>query len=69
MGQDDRIAELEMALAHQERLCDELNEVVLGQAGRLDALERRMAALLDRLSALDADGPAAPPADVRPPHW
>ena len=66
---DARLTELEIALAHQERLGEELSEVVRGQADRLDLVERRVAALLDRLAALEAGAPAAPPADARPPHW
>jgi len=67
--QDARLTELEIALAHQERLSEELSEVVHDQADRLDSMERRIAALLDRLAALEAGAPAALPADARPPHW
>ena len=66
---DPRLTELEVALAHQERLSEELSEVVRDQADRLDRLDRRVTALLDRLAALEAGGTAAPPADARPPHW
>jgi uncharacterized coiled-coil protein SlyX len=69
MDQDARLTALETALAHQERLSEELSDVVRDQADRLAALERRFAAVLDRLAALEAGGPPEPPPDTRPPHW
>lgn len=68
---DRRLTELEIALAHQERLGEELSEVVREQAERIDRLERRAALLLERLATLEeaARTPAGPPADERPPHW
>ncbi len=69
MDQDARVTQLETAIAHQERLSEELSDVVREQADRLAALERRIAAVLDRLAALEAGGPAEPPPDTRPPHW
>jgi SlyX protein len=64
----DRFTELEIALAHQERVTEELNEVVREQAGRLDRLERTLAALARRLAAME-EAPEAPEADAPPPHW
>jgi SlyX protein len=68
-NRDARLAELEIAFAHQERLSEEPSEVVSDHAKRLDMMERRLAALLDRLTALEAGDPAAPATDLRPPHW
>jgi uncharacterized coiled-coil protein SlyX len=68
MPEDDaRLVALETALAHQERLGDELSDLLRAQAARLDRLERLAADLAGRLAALEL--PAAPPADTRPPHW
>jgi len=66
---DARLTEIEIALAHQERLAEELNEVVRAQADRLDALERRLALITARLVESEAGDGGAPAADVRPPHW
>lgn len=65
---DERLTELEIALAHQERLCEELSDMVRAQSDRLDRLERALATLVRRLDEADS-GPEAPPASVRPPHW
>ena len=65
----DRTTELEIALAHQERLTDELNDVLRSQSERLDRVERRLAATIERVSALEAGGPPVAPTEGRPPHW
>ena len=54
---DARITELEIALAHQERLAEDLSDVVREQADRLALLERRLAAIAERVAALEAGGP------------
>jgi uncharacterized coiled-coil protein SlyX len=66
---DARVTEVEIALAHQQRLGEELSDEVRTQADRLAALERRLAAIIERLAALEAGAPAEPRADSRPPHW
>jgi SlyX protein len=63
-----RITELEIALAHQERVAEELSDVVREQADRIALLERRFAAMAERVAALEAR-PDATPAERRPPHW
>ena len=65
---DARITELEIALAHQVRVAEDLSDVVREQADRLALLERRLAAIAERVAALEAR-PDAPPAERRPPHW
>ncbi|MFT3973173.1 MAG: SlyX family protein [Amaricoccus sp.] len=68
MPDTDRLTELEIALAHQERLAEELSDIVRTQAERLDRLERTLALLARRLAAAE-DGPEAPAANAPPPHW
>lgn len=68
MPETDRLTELEIALAHQERLAEELSDVVRAQSGRIDRLERAVLELAGRLEAAE-DGREAAPANVRPPHW
>ncbi len=65
---DARLTEIEIALAHQKRLAEELSEVVSVQAARIDALEGALTLLTARFAAVEA-GDADPPApDARPPH-
>ena len=65
----DRLTELEIALAHQERLTEELSDLVREQADRLDRLERTLAVLARRLEAARLDEGEAPAANAPPPHW
>jgi uncharacterized coiled-coil protein SlyX len=67
--EEDRIAALEIALTHLERLVEELNAVILDQATRLDRVERHAAALSDRLTAAEEALPGAGSEDPPPPHW
>ena len=63
-------AEIEERLAHLERLSDELNEVVTGQAKAIDRLEARVAMLMEREAMREADGTGGVViGDERPPHY
>lgn len=68
MPDTDRLTELEIALAHQERLADDLSDVIRAQSDRIDRLERILLRLAQRVEAAgdDAETPAA---NVAPPHW
>lgn len=66
---EDRIAALEMALAHQDRVIEDLNAVILDQARRVERLERQAKLLADRLFAAEADLPGGRSEDRPPPHW
>ncbi len=67
---DERFVDLETRLAHQERLIEELNDVLTDQQARLTHLEAVSESLKDRLRALGEGGigPGAPE-DERPPHY
>lgn len=62
-----RIDTLEANAAHQERMVEELNEVVLAQRGEIERLTRRLETLMSRLSALEEQAPL--PENVPPPHY
>jgi SlyX protein len=69
MADSARLTELEIALTHQERVAEELSEIVRAQSGRLDLLERALAGLAERLAELEAQATPPPAAGARPPHW
>lgn len=61
------IAELELRIAEQDKVIADLNEMVVAQWQKLDAIERRLGELrdeFDETSALRGDGPEPPP-----PHY
>lgn len=68
---DARLTRIETALAHQDRLIEDLDIIVRDQAQRIVRLERRIEALAAGLRAAREDNPpdGAPPVDPPPPHW
>lgn len=65
---DQRLTELEIALAHAERTIEELSDVVRAQVDRIAALERRAALVATRLAAVE-ESAAPAPVERPPPHW
>ena len=60
----------EERLAYLEKLVDELNEVVAGQAGEIDRLTKRVAMLMEREASREAEGGGGVVlGDERPPHY
>ena len=61
---------IEERLAHLERLADELNEVVAGQAKTIDRLEARVRMLMEREASREAEGSGGVVlGDETPPHY
>lgn len=66
----DRMMELEIQLAHVQRLYEQLNEVVTAQSLEMNRMERRIAQLQIQLKDLKAKPlPASDPLDEKPPHY
>ncbi|MFN3279307.1 MAG: SlyX family protein [Paracoccus hibiscisoli] len=68
--QENRLHQLEEALAHLTRLTEDLSEVIARQDRDLS----RLTARVDRLTQVEAERQADAPgsialADQRPPHW
>ncbi len=62
--------EIEERLAHLERLTDELNDVVATQAREIDRLTARVAMLMEREAAREAEGGGGIIlGDEKPPHY
>ena len=62
--------EIEERLAYLERLADELNEVVAGQAREIDRLTARVAMLMEREAMREVDGTGGViVGDEKPPHY
>ena len=62
---NQRMEELEIRLAHQERMITDLNEVITAQWKKIEALERRLQRLDEEVQALDGgDVPI-----TKPPHY
>jgi SlyX protein len=61
---DRRIQELEIRYMHQQRMLEELNQVVIEQGRAID----RLVGELSELRAMQPDDDA-PPTDEPPPHY
>ncbi len=66
-----RLTELEMSLAYQQRLSEQLNEIVTAHSQELLALKRNVAELQGRIRELRERNKEAPssPLDEKPPHY
>ena len=64
-----RIDALEMRIAHQDRIIEELNAAVTGQWRTIDDLTTQIRRMADKMQQLDASA-ASPAADeAPPPHY
>ena len=66
---DERVTDLEIKLTHQEHTIETLNQVVLEQGERLQALARRLEQALERYAATGESPDSGDVADERPPHY
>ena len=67
---EDRLTKVETQLAHTERICEQLDEVVVQLSRDADENRRQIKRLQEQIKALKAKledfGPAA---DEKPPHY
>ncbi len=68
-GKDQRLTELEIALSHQDRVVEELSEILRDHAERLARLETLVSRLADRIAIAESHLDDAPTEDRPPPHW
>ncbi len=67
MTLEKRIDELEMRVAHHEKTIGDLNDVILVQWKKMEALERQLRRFGEELQALESgEGPSA---NHKPPHY
>ena len=63
----DRLDRLEAHSAEQDRIIEDLSEVMTRQQKELDRLTSRLRASDDRIAELESGLPA--PGNEKPPHW
>lgn len=64
-----RIDALEIRIAHQDRVIEDLNAAVTGQWKQIDALTRRLAALMERVEATETRASLGGAPEPPPPHY
>ncbi|HEX7776995.1 MAG TPA: SlyX family protein [Parvibaculum sp.] len=65
----DRIDELEIHLAHQDEMLEDLHQAVAAQQAEIAELTRRLGALGSRLQTIEENADAPPPVEPPPPHY
>jgi SlyX protein len=65
----DRFEDLEVRIAYQDQMLNELNDVVTRQQATITRLEQRYELLLERVRSLGDRDAAVPPGDEKPPHY
>lgn len=67
MSHEERFIDIEIKLAHQEDLVEELNQVVYQQSRRIDQLEAMVAKLAEHVRNNAHSGPGT--LNEKPPHY
>lgn len=65
----DRIDELEIHLAHQDEMIEDLHKVISAQQSEIADLKRRLGALGSRLQAVEESTDTPSPVEPPPPHY
>lgn len=69
MVDEERLAEIEAKLSHQELLVAEMSDVMYRQQRQIEQLEQRCENLLQRCRALEGQADQGMPRDEPPPHY
>jgi SlyX protein len=67
VSQEERFVNIEIKLAHQEDLVDELNKLVYQQSRRIDQLEAMVSKLAEHVRNNAHSGPGT--LNEKPPHY
>ena len=66
---EDRIAELEMKIAFQEQLLDELNQALVQQQFNMDKIQLQLRYLARKLKDMQPSNIASQAEETPPPHY
>lgn len=66
---DERIIELEIKVAYQEDLVQELNKVISKQQDQIDRLNATCKLLNEKISSISLGLDSAPSSEELPPHY
>ena len=64
-----RIVALEVRVAHQDRVIEDLNALVTEQWKQIDALAKQVERMTDRLQRVEENSPSSDAPDPPPPHY
>ncbi len=64
-----RLNEIEMTLAHQDKVIADLSDVINDQWKEIEALKRKLLETNNKIDELESNTGAGDQANVKPPHW
>jgi len=64
-----RIVTLEVRVAHQDRVIEDLNTLVTEQWKQIDALAKQVERMTDRLQRVEENSPSSDAPEPPPPHY
>jgi len=64
-----RIVTLEVRVAHQDRVIEDLNALVTEQWKQIDALAKQVERMTDRLQRVEENSPSSDAPEPPPPHY
>jgi len=64
-----RIVALEVRVAHQDRVIEDLNALVTDQWKQIDALAKQVERMTDRLQRVEENAPSSDAPEPPPPHY
>ena len=68
-GHSARIEQLEVRIAYQDRVIEDLNATVTEQWKQIDQLAKQIARMSDRLKSVEDTAPAPDGPEPPPPHY
>lgn len=66
---ESRLMELEIKVAYQEDLVQELNKIVTGQQQQIESLKAVCKLLNDKIKSISVEGESSSVMDEVPPHY
>lgn len=70
MTDEKRLIDLEIKIAHQDQVIEELHQVIYNQQKQIDLIENKVTVLIKKLQEQMENGtPEIGPGDQKPPHY
>lgn len=69
MSDENRLNDIEIALAHQDKVISDLSDVINDQWREIELLKRKLKETNNKIEELESSSGALDQANVKPPHW
>ncbi len=69
MSDSEKIQDLEIAMAHQDKVINELSDVMNAQWKEIESLKRKLMETNNKIDELESNSGGDDQSNVKPPHW